>query len=215
MEHGPDVRLVDAHAERVGRADHAHSSARKRAGLGAALALDPGVVGERLLSELRGQLAGELLARPRACRVDDRRQRCAPRRHSARSARARAAPAARPRRRCSAGRTRWPRAAGSRRASRRATSPPRAAWPWRSRRRSPPRREPRGVREAEVVGPEVVAPLVTQCASSTTNRPTRAAPIRSMNPASRSARARRRAAAARRPPRARAPRRWRRRPAGR
>ena len=142
VHHGAHVGLVHAHAERVGRADHAHV-VREEAPLDrrAPLAVEPGVVGHGLLAERLAQLGRQLL-RPRArARVDDRRQgvraRAAPRPPAPAS---RARPAGRPRTRCWAGRSRWPRAAGrAGRAGARRRAPP-AAWPWRWRRRAPARR---------------------------------------------------------------------------
>ena len=76
VDDGPDVRLVDAHAERVGGDDHAHVVGEEAAlDVGARLAVEAGVVGERLLAERLGQLLGDLLGPRARARVDDRRQR--------------------------------------------------------------------------------------------------------------------------------------------
>ena len=70
------VRLVHAHPEGVGGADHPHVVGEEAAlHRRAPLAVEAGVVGRRLLAEGGAQLPGQLLrARPRAG-VHDRRQR--------------------------------------------------------------------------------------------------------------------------------------------
>jgi hypothetical protein len=72
----PHVRLVDAHAERVRRHDDRRVPGHKAPlRLGAGLAREPGVIGDRLDAELRREPRGEPLAvRPRA-RIDDAGQR--------------------------------------------------------------------------------------------------------------------------------------------
>jgi hypothetical protein len=74
----PHVRLVDAHPERVRRADDPHVVGQE-APLhdGAVLATQPGVVGDRLLAEGGREVRRDLLGARARARVDDRRQRVA------------------------------------------------------------------------------------------------------------------------------------------
>ena len=63
MDHRPDVRLVDSHAERVRGADHAHVVGEEAAlDDRPALAVEAGVVGERLLAERRAEVQRAFLA---------------------------------------------------------------------------------------------------------------------------------------------------------
>ena len=142
VDHGAHVRLVHAHAERVGGADDAHVVGEEAAlDVGAALALEPGVVGHRLLAQRLGELRRGLLgSRPRA-RVDDGRQRVLAAQalgdQRALLVRRRARHRERDVGPVEAGghleRVAQAEAAAPRR-------PPRAAWPWRWRPRASPRR---------------------------------------------------------------------------
>ena len=75
VDHRPHVGLVHAHPECVGRADDPHLVGQEPAlHRRSPLAVEAGVVGDRLLAERRAQLSGQLVrAGPRA-RIDDRRQ---------------------------------------------------------------------------------------------------------------------------------------------
>ena len=142
------------------------SPAPRRRGSGAgpsarALAVEPGVVGHRLLAERRRSARRPAPRRPRACprrrSRAGRRARAAPRRSAAAS---RARRAGRRRRRCWAGRSRSPPAADrAGRAARSTSSATRARGGGGGGDQRLGAERPRGVGEAEVVGPEVVAPL--------------------------------------------------------
>jgi hypothetical protein len=76
VHHRAHVGLVNAHAERVGRADHADVVGEEAPlHLGAALAIEAGVIRHGLLSERGAELARQLLGPRARARVDDRRQR--------------------------------------------------------------------------------------------------------------------------------------------
>jgi hypothetical protein len=76
VQDGAHVRLVDAHAERVRRHHHADVVAQEAPlDRRAAVAVEPGVVRQRLLAQLARELGRQLLRSRARARVDDRRER--------------------------------------------------------------------------------------------------------------------------------------------
>ena len=213
------VGLVHPHAERVGGADDPHAVGEEAAlDLGAALALQPRVVGECRLAERLRELRRRLLGSGARARVDDGGEGVLARAGTRRAASAsRVRRGAQPRRRGWAGRSRWPLAVARAARAARRRRPPRAEWqwPWTPRSSRAPSAA-RSVGEAEVVGPEVVPPLrdAVGLVHHEQPDPRRTACARGSR-ARRTARGPRRGAAARPPAPAPAPLSWRQRPAAR